>query len=132
MKLFPARARPGVLDRSTAWGCLTSNLALPGSGSLLAGRVIGYFQIVVALLGLAVTFIFGLHFLVWSVTHWSQMHDETADPLDRLRDLWLGVRWALLGMGVFAASWLWALISSLGILRGAVRSRSPSPPPVTG
>jgi hypothetical protein len=38
-----------------------------------------------------------------------------ADPLDTLLELWLAVRWALAGMGLFVASILWALTTSLSI-----------------
>ena len=38
MKLQLTSAKPRALSRSEAWGCVTANLAVPGSGSLAAGR----------------------------------------------------------------------------------------------
>lgn len=129
LKRFRLIRRSGPLDRSTAWGCFMGNLALPGSGSLLAGRISGYGQGLLALVGVGLTTVFGLRFLVWGLTHWAQWQEADPDPAERLLELWLGLRWTLLGMGVFAMSWLWALASSWGILREAARN-APAPPPV--
>jgi hypothetical protein len=127
MTRFRLIRRSGAIDRSTAWGCLTSNLALPGSGSLLAGRVSGYGQVLLALVGAVITTVFGLRFVVWVFSHWTQLQDADLDPLERLLTLWLGLRWALVGMAVFVIAWLWALGSSVGILRGAGRTGTPPP-----
>ena len=48
MKISLALGQRKPLDRTTAWGCLTANLAVPGCGSLVAGRVSGYFQLLLA------------------------------------------------------------------------------------
>jgi hypothetical protein len=128
MRLFPARMASGPLNRSTAWGCLTSNLALPGTGSLLAGRVSGYFQFSMALAGFGLTTVFGLRFIAWSISHWTDMQDIGVDPVDRLWDMWLAMRWACLGLGLFGVSWIWGLASSLDILRRATRSAASKPP----
>ena len=64
--LTPGRNRP--LDRQTAWGCFTANqFALPGLGSLAAGRRTGYTQMALALAGLALTGTFGIAFFVWFI-----------------------------------------------------------------
>ncbi len=128
MTRFRLIRRPGPIDRSTAWGCLTSNLALPGSGSLLAGRVSGYGQMLLALTALGLTTVFGLRFLAWSLSNWARLQDPEADPVARLLEIWLAVRWAALGLGIFALSWLWALASSVGLLREAARTGAPKPP----
>jgi hypothetical protein len=120
--------RSGPLDRPTAWGCVTSNLAFPGSGSLLAGRASGYLQVLLALAGAALTTVFGLRFIAWFLANRVRLQDVEMDPVERLLELWIGVRWALLGMGVFALAWLWALATSAWILREAARPRPPKPP----
>ena len=107
------------LDRQGAWSCLTSNLALPGLGSLLGRRVAGYFQATLCVLGVVLTFTFGIRFAVWYFTNWARFNDAQADPLTLLNELWINVRWALLGIALFAFSWLWALATSLTLLRRA-------------
>ena len=52
-KISLALGQRQALSRQTAWGCFTTNLALPGFGSLVAGRISGYFQVALAMVGLA-------------------------------------------------------------------------------
>jgi hypothetical protein len=132
MKRLRLQHPSGPLDRSTAWGCVTSNLALPGSGSLLAGRLSGYGQAFLALGGTVLTIVFGVRFLVWGLSNWSRLQDPEGDLVERGLEVWLSVRWALLGLGAFAAGWLWALGTSLGILRRASRPTPAKPPVVAG
>ena len=107
------------LDRQGAWSCLTTNLALPGFGSLMARRFVGYCQAALCVLGVVLTFTFGIRFMVWYFTNWARITDEQADPFAALEEMWINVRWALLGLALFAFSWLWALATSLGLLRQA-------------
>src|SRR4051812_17590408 len=102
MKISLALGPRKPLSRQTAWGCLTANLALPGSGSLLAGRVIGYPQLALGGLGMLLTLVFGVRFLIWQITNWSRLHDPSGDPLGALVETWQSVRWAVLGIGLFA------------------------------
>ena len=113
--LGPRRA----LSRQTAWGCLMSNLALPGLGSLMAGRVSGYPQLLFAVAGMVFTVTSGTRFVFWYVANWSQLQNPDADPFTTLGELWKELRWPVLGMGIFCAALLWALITSLTILREA-------------
>ncbi len=113
--------REGKLGRAEAQACLGANLGLPGSGSLMAGRRVGYGQLVVAAAGLGLTLVFGLLFVVWSIQNLEQLRAPEADPLDTLADLWRHLKWALAGMGLFGVAWFWALVTSLGILKGAAR-----------
>jgi len=109
---------------------MTTNLALPGFGTLLAGRVVGYPQVILGLAGMVLTVIFGIHFLIWTLSNWSQIRGADSDPAQTLIDLYLNVRWAVLGIFVFACGWVWALISSFDILMDS--RRKPSQPPVLG
>jgi hypothetical protein len=121
-RLVPRRA----LDRQTAWACFFSNLFVPGSGTLLAGRAIGYAQLAVMLLSLLLTTVFGVHFIIWSFENWQKLQAQF-DPVQYLTDVWLAVRWALAGIGLFGLGWLWGLGSSVVILCQA--RQPPSIPP---
>lgn len=129
MKLSLALGPRRPLSRQTAWGCLTSNLALPGSGSLVAGRVSGYAQLVLAVGGMAMSLGFGLRFMFWYFANYSRFHDPQADQFAALGDLWLACRWPLVGFAVFATGWLWGLATGLHIVQEAKKLPPPPPPP---
>jgi hypothetical protein len=129
MKISLALGPRQPLSRQTAWGCFTSNLALPGSGSLLAGQRSGYGQVVLAIGGMIVTTVLGARFVLWCIANWSRLHDPNADQLSTLSDMWLVLRWPLLGLAVFLLGWLWALATSLQILRSAKAPERAGPPP---
>jgi len=127
MKISLALGERRPLSRQTAWGCLTSNIALPGSGSLMAGRKSGYPQGLLGIGGMVLTVIFGLRGLLWMLANWSRMRDPATDQIAVMSDMWSVLRWAFLGMAIFGIGWLWALASSYGIVRSA-KSDSPAPP----
>ena len=129
MKISLALGPRQPLSRQTAWGCLTSNLALPGSGSLLAGRRSGYGQLVLAMAGLLVITIFGLRFILWALGNWSRLHAPDADPVESLLGIWVHLKWALLGFGIALIAWLWALMTGLSILNSAQKTDHSSSPP---
>jgi hypothetical protein len=129
MKISLALGPRQPLSRQTAWGCLTSNLALPGSGSLLAGRVSGYAQLTLAFAGLILSVSFGIRFIVWCLANWSRLNDSNADQVAALDEMWLGLLWPLLGIAVFALGWLWAVATSLRIVLAARTGQPPSVPP---
>ena len=129
MKRFLASPRR-PLDRATAWGCLTSNLAMPGSGTLVAGRRSGYVQGLLALAGVGLTTVFGLRFIAWYFAHFARLQEDWVDPIAAAGAIWIAVRWAVLGMALFAVAWLWALASSLSFLHEARRA-GPGPRPRT-
>lgn len=119
------------LTRENAWACFTTNCAFPGSGSLLAGRKVGYLQSVLTFTGFALTLGFGFHFVVWGVRHWSELTNPSGDPLESLLNLWRASRGVILGLGLFGFSWIWAFITSMTILSTARRAVPPiAPPPV--
>ena len=108
------------LSRQSAWGCLTTNLAAPGFGSLLAGRVVGYFQILSTTVGFALTSIFGVRTLIWFVSNWTQLKQLQETDLGAfLHEMWLNLRWPFLGMALFFFALVWALATSLGIIAEA-------------
>ena len=130
MKISLALGPRQPLSRQTAWGCLTANLALPGSGSLVAGRVSGYAQLALTTGGLVLTLVFGLRFVYWYVKHWSHFNGPQADPVGLFGEMFVVVRWALFGMGIFLMGWLWALATSLQIVSAAKNAESAKVPPV--
>ena len=130
MRTSSASATPDALSPQTARGCAATNLALPGFGSLLARRPAGYPQAALTVAGFGLTLWFGVRFGIWVFQNWSAIYDPNGDPLQTLTDIWLGVRWALLGMALFGVSWLWALATSAAILRSARVAATNEKPPV--
>jgi heme/copper-type cytochrome/quinol oxidase subunit 3 len=128
MKISLARGPRGPVSTQTAWGCLTSNLALPGSGSLLAGRASGYGQLLLSLIGMSLTLLFGMRYLIWQTSNWSRLQAEV-DPLSALQEMWIHLRWAALGIGMFLVSVVWAFVSSLAILASSRQAERINQPP---
>jgi hypothetical protein len=97
------------MDEARAWACLMTNLlVLPGLGSLLAGRRVGWLQAVLALAGFALSALW----LVWFAATFMR---EGSFPLDGGPYLPAGAAGVLL----FAVSWIWGLATGLGVVRGA-------------
>ena len=114
------------LTRDTALVCSSANLTAPGLGTFVAGRrVTGALQLLLSVVGLALTTVCGGRFLLWAVANWTRLHHPQEDAgLSVLLEMWNAVRFALLGMFLFAASWAWAFLSSVIIMR-----RFPRVPP---
>jgi hypothetical protein len=129
MKISFALGPRRPLSRETAWGCLTSNVALPGVGSLVAGRLSGYPQAALALGGMALTLVFGLRFFVWFAANYPRLYGPDTNGLDALLEVLHAVRWACLGIALFALGWLWALATSLRLLRDAKKPPPSNLPP---
>jgi hypothetical protein len=121
-RLVPRRS----LDRQTSWACLLSNLFVPGSGTLLAGRAIGYAQLGLTFFSLLFTTVFGIQFIAWFFMNQERLR-SAVDPAATLADTWMAVRWAVAGIGLFGVAWLWALASSVMILHQA-RTTAAAPP----
>ena len=117
------------LSRQTAWGCLTTNIAMPGFGSLVAGHACGYAQVALSLGGMILSLVFGARFLVWYFANWSHFHGPDADPTAALGELWQFLKWPLLGFGLFFLGWLWALATSFLIVSSARKTESATVPP---
>jgi len=128
MKISLALGPRQPLSRQTAWGCFTTNLALPGFGSLTAGRKVGYFQAALTIIGLGFTMGFGIPFILWTLSNWTRLHDPLGDQIAALKEMWLHVRWAMLGIGIFGLGWLWALATSMSIFGHATQSPQSLPP----
>lgn len=108
---------PAKSEREVAFSHLLTNLlVLPGLGSLLGQRRVGYFQAAFAIGGMILSLQFA-----WSFAR--QWVSLGTFPLLELRQLTIG----LLGIALFAAGWLWALITSLLVLRRIPRPKLAAP-----
>src|SRR5712671_7355393 len=103
MKISFALGQRKPLDQATAWGCLTTNLAIPGGGSLVAGRVSGYFQLLLAVTGVVLTVVHGLNFIYWYVNNWAHLQQTQLDTAANFQELWWRLRPAAIGVAVFLA-----------------------------
>jgi hypothetical protein len=103
---FLAQRRAQALNRETAWACLTSNLGLPGFGSLLAGRISALPQLLLSGAGMLLTMTHGVRFISWFLQNQARLQDPDADPIATWSELWPAVRWALAGIGLFALAWI--------------------------
>jgi hypothetical protein len=115
------------LNRSEAWGCFTANLALPGSGSLVAGRAIGYAQMTCAVIGMGITLVTGMRFIIWFLGNWARLSDQSQDPFVYLQELWTAAQWPLGGTALFGFAMLWAMATSFQILSAS--PKKPGLPP---
>ena len=99
------------LNRARIVSCVLVNLcATPGLGSLMARRVwAGTGQLLLALVGfvLIVDWMFGLFHRVYL--------QQLGDPVPPDTSGWMG-KWGLI---YFGAGWLWALVTSVSLLRQA-------------
>ena len=101
-------------DQTAARNCLFTNLlVLPGLGSILAGRLVGWLQAPLALTGFVLTNVWVVLFAV----AWFQTGEI---PQNGGPHIWLG----LLGVTLFAVTWVWSLITGLSMLR---KSRGSDP-----
>jgi uncharacterized membrane protein YbhN (UPF0104 family) len=119
------RLRPDrPMSRAEAMGCLTANLALPGAGSLAAGRPVGYAQLLLAVIGLIISVVSCAAAFRWFLLTGGQSADP--NPETNLIDLWRHVRWPLLGMAIFLMALIWALLTGFQIL--SAHPKNPVPP----
>jgi hypothetical protein len=110
----------GPLSRTTARNCLLINqLATPGLGSLMAGRrVAGLGQLLLAVAGFAMV-------IGWFALTLANVYNQAINDAEPKPAGWLGGAGAL----VFGVAWLWALVTSLQILRSARSAESANAPP---
>jgi hypothetical protein len=113
------------LTRSKAWSlCLINLLAFPGMGTAMAGRRIGLAQAAIMLTG------FGM-VLGFMVVFFKAIFKVLLDPMmseGEWKGLYKPYAWlAIAGLALCVISWIWALVSSISILRAA-KAREARPP----
>src|SRR5580658_7346926 len=116
MKFVLAHRAKGPANRAEAWGCVTANLAFPGSGSLAAGKAVGYYQLALYAVGFIISVVTGIHLLAWSMGHGTVPTQSSGDPFEDLINLWHEIRGPVAGLCVAAVAFLWAGITSMQIL----------------
>lgn len=126
MKLVLASRAKGPTNRKEAWACAMSNLALPGSGSLAAGKSIGYYQLGLAAAGFIIILLTGIHLLEWTMTNGTKLNQTPEDSLENFSALLRELRGPVLGLGIAVTAILWAGVTSLQIL--AAHPKNPVPP----
>jgi hypothetical protein len=88
---------------------LINQLATPGLGSLMAGRyLVGAGQLLMAVIGFAFV-------VAWFVLLMVQTYQQIDSDIRPKSVAWVGEAGAV----VFAVSWLWALVTSMSLLREA-------------
>ena len=102
---------------SPAWlWALVNQFAFPGLGTIMMGRRVGYVQATIMLAGFFLTMGFLLWYLFCAARYATHPAWTEADFVSCYR----GYRWSLyLGLGLCAVAWIWALFSSIDILRQA-------------
>jgi hypothetical protein len=130
MRFPPRLHKPGTLSVNRAWLCFSGNAALPGSGSLLGGRWVGYPQLLLALAGFGLSTWFSVCLLIWFARHWGAIRTAEIDPAEMLMEMWMPGRWIALGFVLFAAAWLWAMATGFSLLRAARLNQAAGPRPV--
>lgn len=113
-----------VLTRKEAWACVTANLALAGSGSLAAGRAVGYAQIAAVFLAMIMTFVTAIPMFQW-VASGGYAAAQSSPGFEPLLQLWPHVRWPLACIGLYVLCILWAMTTSLSILAKAAKEGVP-------
>ena len=116
------QSRP--LTRAEAWGCFSANLALPGAGSLAAGRKVGYAQAALCLVGMVVSFVTAIPMIQWVLTNWSRLMDPgDSNPMEPLIQLWAHMKWPLAGLLLFIIALVWAGATGLQLVAGTPKAR---------
>jgi hypothetical protein len=103
----PRRPSPWV------WA-LINQLAFPGLGTILSGRKVGYAQATVMVAGFILAMGFMGWFMVCIVRYTGHPNWTELDFRQQYRPYLWALYW---GFGLCAASWVWALFSSLAMLK---------------
>lgn len=82
----------------------------------------GYLQVACTMVGVVVSILGIVPAIKWYSANWARMQELRVDPMQNLLDIWVAVRWAVLGLAIFGFGWLWALATSMGILNEAKRA----------
>ena len=130
MKIYWGRPPKGAISRDTAMGCLATNVALPGFGTVMAGKpVLGIFQAILGLTGLALTLIYGVRLFIWMLTNWNRIYDPNGDPMEILPEMFSAIFWPLVGIFLVVIALVWSVLTTLHILRRAGNPTAKQMPP---
>jgi hypothetical protein len=74
----------------------------------------------VAFAGMIISLVTGIPMLEWGLSNWARLTDPSSpDPLGVLWDLWLHMRWPLVGICIFATATLWAAATGMRLVSKA-------------
>jgi hypothetical protein len=104
------------VNREWALASLAANVALPGAGTLLVGRVTGYLQFAMALSGMVLTMIHGMRFIHWALENRAILESADQVPWETLNLIWMQLWMPLLGIAIFGGGWVWSIVTSLVLL----------------
>lgn len=108
----PPRGRKPLSSAAARNAVLLNQLATPGLGTLMAGRlVVGIGQLLLALAG------FGF-VVVWFVALLRQYYGQITGEVPITPIAWLGE----IGASLFLAAWFWSLVTSIKLVREARRN----------
>lgn len=115
MRMFPERRGHPLPDRTKAWYCLLINaLVCPGLGSLLARRLSGIPQLLLAFGGAG-----------WVLVIFVRVAQQWFQLLQAPPDWKADANSALVGLMFFVAGWIWSIITGLRLLQKSPRTRTP-------
>lgn len=119
--LLPASPKPP--KRTSAWlAVIVNQFAFPGLGTIMMGRRVGYLQATIMVVGFVMVTGFLVWYIVCAVCYASNPTWSEADFTGRYRPYKWTLTW---GLTLSAIAWVWALVSSLQILRAQARSAEP-------
>jgi len=121
MKPFFPRLTQKPASQSTARNAaLVNQLATPGLGSLMAGRwIAGIGQLALAVAGFVMV-------VVWFFEIMIQYYGQITGNVPVRSVGWIGE----IGATLFVASWFWALVTSISLLRQAKADGQVEPKPI--
>jgi hypothetical protein len=99
-----------------------NQFATPGLGSLMGGRIVpGIGQLLLFLLGFAI-------FILWFIKVMHNYYGVLTEDIQTPGPSY--AKFAISGLLFCAASWLWALLTSISLIREAKAQESKKEPPV--
>ena len=115
MPMKPSSPRRKPVSRAAARNAaLVNRLAMPGLGSLMAGRWIeGILQLLVFLAGFVL-------FCLWAFRNIAEYYQMMFNDVPKTAPG--GGELALSGVGICALAWFWAVVTSFSLLREASRN----------
>ena len=89
----------------------------------MAGKRVGYPQLILTSAGMLISMICGGKFFVWFLQNWSRLQNPS-DPSAMLLEMWHAAKWPLAGMALFGVAWIWGAVTGLGLVAKA-KARNP-------
>ena len=99
---------------------------MPGSGSLAAGRPVGYFQMALYLLGFSITLVCAVGFFHWYFANAAEIKQQQQDdPRGAVLAFWRAARGAMAGFAIVVFSLAWSAVTSFQIMQSPRKDATP-------